>query len=272
MTVLSHPLNETLREANQNEHWLPLALTDIDARQSLAALVGDDQPILDRAAVFGNNLGADDPWVGPTLLFEKLVDLIALALIGPYAVGRRVPLAAIEAIQPLFADDGRPEALRLLPGPFACLPDDEAAQHALARPLDTAEALLSCLRERLVALSAPLVQSLARPARRGERTQWRGVVDKASSVAFQAGTQTGSEAAGIALAEALCDGREPLVGRPHFVPFEYRGIRRTHMVRNSCCQLFRVPNCRVCFTCPLTKARDRQRVWRQRYDERLARQ
>ncbi|MFW6346097.1 MAG: (2Fe-2S)-binding protein, partial [Halomonas sp.] len=264
--MVPHPLREILATANRHERWLPVILAEIDHEQSLATLVNDRERLLNWASAVGDRLGAEDARVGPTLLFESLVGLTALALIGPYFMARRLPLAGVAQIEPRFDPGNRPEELRLAPGPFACLPEDKAADHPLAIPVASSGELFARLREQLIVVSEPLVQAMARPARRGLRTQWRGVSDRVTNAAWYAGIQAGDETAGMALAEALCDGREPLLGRPNFRSFDYEGITHTHRVRNTCCQHFRLPTGRLCFTCPLTKAKDRDQFWRARYD------
>jgi FhuF-like iron-sulfur protein len=267
----SHPLSVLLCEANRNERWLPVTLADIDFGRDIASLMEEQETLLVWGRVIGEQLGAEDARVGPTLLFERLVNLVVLALIGPYMVARRVPLAGLERMQPEYSPDRRPEELTLVPGPFACLTGDAVAGHQDARPLASADELLTCLREQLIRANEPLVQVMARPSRRGLRTQWRCVTDKIATIAWYAGKQTGSEAAGLALAEALCIGREPLIGRSGFRTFEYDGVTHLHRVRNTCCQHYRIPGKQLCFTCPLVKPKDRDQFWRERYDEKRKR-
>lgn len=268
MIVNPHPLIDTLTGVNQHEHWLPLTLVDIDSRQSLAVLVEDNEGLLEWGLTIGERLGANDIRVGPTLLFERLVNLCVLALIGPYIMARRIPLAGLEHIQPDCILGQQPGQLYMSPVPFACLPEDPAAEHPLARRQASLDALLASLREQLIRISEPLVHVMARPSRRGLNTQWRCVTDKVASVAWYVGKQAGSETTGLALAEALCVGHKPLIGQPGFRTFEYDGVSHLHRVRNTCCQHYRVPGKRLCFTCPLIKPKDRDQFWRERYDEK----
>ncbi len=264
----SHPLATSVLEANRSEQWLPVILGDIDSGSDIATLVEEKEGLLEWGRAVGERLGARDTRVGPTLLFERLVNLCVLALIGPYLVARRIPLAGLEHLQPDCFSEQQPEQLYMSPVPFACLPEDAAAGDRHARPMASTDELLACLREQLIRVSEPLVQVMAQPSRRGLRTQWRCVTDKIATIAWYAGRQVGSETTGLALAEALCVGQEPLIGQPGFRTFEYEGVSHLHRVRNTCCQNYRISGKRLCFTCPLVKPKDRDQFWRERYDEK----
>lgn len=268
--MTADPIQKTLAGANRHDQWLPVAVSAINASESLAAQTGDGR-LAAWGRAFGESIGASDPRVGPTLLFEQLMRLIALSLIGPYIFARRVPLIESKGMQPVSCPELRATKMLLSPAPFACLPRDIAAGHGSAVKLDTSENLFSCLRERLVMVSEPLVHGMAQATKRGIRTQWRSASDMIVNMARNAGINCGNEAAGMALAERLCDGREPLIGRPGFRTFEYEGATYIHRVRNSCCQQFRVPERRLCLNCPLVKADQRENYWRQIYDERKTR-
>lgn len=261
-----HPLEAPLAEATRLEPWLSARLAPPVGSESLATLAAAPQRLAALARRLGATHGSQEAFVGATLLFERLAALSAMMRVYPCHLRARLPLAGPEALYVALAEDGEPSGIALSDHRFACLPDDPAATHPDACIVASAAALEERLRERLVASVEPLVHALARPAKRGLRTQWRGAADMVAIAAWCAGIDGGDERAGIQLAESLCDGREPLVGRAGFRPFDYNGQTYLHRVRNTCCQCYRVPEKGYCSTCPLPKPRERERRWQEHHE------
>ncbi|PWG63136.1 (2Fe-2S)-binding protein [Spiribacter halobius] len=263
-----HPLAEALAEATRAEPWLAARIAPGAGGESLAGLAADAGRLEDLAGRMAHTHGSDEVFVGATLLFERLAAIASMALAFPFYLRQRLPLAGPEALHVGFGADGEPDGITVTDAAFACPEGDPATGHADARVLPDAAALRALLRERLVTVVSPLVTALARPAKRGLRTQWRGAADMITIAAWCAGGAAGDEDGGIALAEALCEAGAPLVGQAGFRPFEHRGVVYRHRVRNTCCQRYRIPGKGYCFTCPLPKPAQRERRWHEHHEAR----
>lgn len=269
--MVEHPLAQTLVAARRLRSEPDIRLEAPGSGESLDALAQDPERIAELAHGFADVLGCDEPFVGATLVFERLVAALAMALVYPYYVGGRVPLAEAAEIAVDFGNTCEPVGVTLQAGRFACLAEDPAADHADAVAVGDTAALVTVLHERLTIVAEPLIRGFARPAKRGLRTQWRCTADMITNAAWLAGKDAGDEATGMRLAEALCNGSAPLIGRPGFRTFEFGGATHTHRVRTTCCQIYRLPGARFCVTCPLPKEPARQQRW-QELHERWSRQ
>jgi hypothetical protein len=254
--------------------WAPLAKTpEVLAEEgyiSLASLPDSDQCLVWLLTRLPKVWDSDDPRFGAAWLFEKTVEHTVSALLGCFVLHHRVPLAGPEAVWVAFDSDGVCSAPVFSDGSFACLEEDPQALDPRARPLESMDSLRDCLLQQLHDLYQPLAQVLARPARRGLRTQFRVVGDLAIVAGWWFARQNYGEAEGYRYAEMLGHGGSPLWGRAGFRDFNHRGRTFRHRIRNTCCLFFTCGERRYCFTCPLRSEADRQQRWADHFDARIA--
>lgn len=213
---------------------------------------------------------SEDPRFGAAWLFEKTVEHTVWVFVGSFAVHHRVPLVGPEAVWVAFDEDGTCSAPVMADTRFACLADDPHADHPQAEVLGSLEALRDRLLQQLHDIYLPLARVLAKPARRGLRTQLRVVADLAVVGGWWYASETWGQETGFRYGEMLGHGGPPLWGRDGFRTFPYRGHTFRHRVRNTCCLFYTRSERRFCFTCPLRSKADRQERWAQHFDARIA--
>lgn len=212
---------------------------------------------------------SDDPRFGAAWLFEKTVEHTVSALAGCFVLHHRVPLAGPREVWVDYDADGVCSAPGFTDPAFACLAGDPSAAHPDAVVVETVEQLTQRLLVQLHDLYRPLAEALARPARRGLRTQLRVVADLAIVAVWWFAREIRGEAEGFRYAELLGHGGPPLWGRAGFRDFPYRGRMFRHRVRNTCCLFYTRSENRYCFTCPLRSAENRNERWREHFDAQL---
>lgn len=237
---------------------------------SLVALAQADEKLSWLMARLPEVWDSDDPRFGAAWLFEKVVEHTVWAFSGSFALHKRVPLAGPDAVWVSFDKDGACSMPVIGDSRFACLPTDPEAGHRQARVVESLEELRDCLLQQLHDIYLPLGRVLARPARRGLRTQLRVVADLAVVGAWWYARQRYGEEVGFRYGEMLGHGGPPLWGRAGFRDFAHRGRIFRHRVRTTCCLFYTRSERRYCFTCPLRSEAERQQRWAEHFDARIA--
>jgi len=265
------PLARTLLsiEPEDGEPVPKLLQAHPDGYHSLAALASDADRLGWLLARLPRVWRSDDSRFPAAWLFEKTVAHTVIAFVGSFALHRRVPQADAYETLVSFDDAAGCHHSGLINASFACMPEDPDADHKDARVLNSEQALAENLLERLRQVYLPLAQALAKPARRGLRTQLRVVGDLALRAAWVIAGATSGEADGIRLAQLLGQGQPPLRGRHGFRDFTHRGRIFTHRVRATCCLFYTCGERRYCFTCPLPGQTERQQRWARYFDARI---
>lgn len=265
------PLARTLLsiEPEEGEPVPKLLQAPPDGYHSLSALANDPDRLGWLLARLPRVWQSDDPRFPAAWLFEKIVAHTIIAFVGSFALHRRVPQA--DAYETLVSFDHAANCNHsgLINACFACMPDDPDAGRKDARVLNSEQALAENLLERLHQVYLPLARALAKPARRGLRTQLRVVGDLAISAAWVIASAASGESEGIRLARLLGQGQPPLRGRHGFRDFTHRGRTFTHRVRATCCLFYTCGERRYCFTCPLPGQTERQQRWARYFDARI---
>ena len=146
------------------------------------------------------------------------------------------------------------EACEVVPGGFACLPDDPAASLPGAVVLPDEEAFHHELRTAAADQARPLIAALGPRLRRGPRALWGMVEDDLVSGIWHLGRASGEEEKGVATAARLLP--TPLSPFPAGAAF-----RRLHAAdgtsyptrtRAGCCLYYTVAPGEACATCPRT--------------------
>lgn len=254
------------------DHALAVELTEFppEGYRSLAELAQSDDLLHWLMARLPKVWDSDDPRFGAAWLFEKIVEHTVSTFVGCFVLHDRVPLAGPDSVWVTFDGDGVCSSPVFNDARFACLEGDPEALHPQATVLESIEALRDCLLQQLHDVYLPLAQVLARPARRGLRTQFRVIADLAIVAAWGFAREYYGEAEGYRYAEMLGHGGPPLWGRSGFRDFHHRGHTFRHRVRNTCCLFFTRQERRYCFTCPLRSEADRQQRWADHFDARIA--
>lgn len=173
---------------------------------------------------------------------------VSLLMSGPWYLKRRVP-----GIRPGDVRISRTaDAYAVVPGGFACLPDDPAAGLPGVRVLPDEDALRDELRQAVAAHVRPLLAAIGPRLRRGPRTLWGMVGDDLVSGIWHLGRSTGDEERGIREASELLPGP---VG-PFLGGAEFRRLTgsdgRSHATRTrlGCCLYYSIRPAEACGTCP----------------------
>ncbi|WP_070019809.1 hypothetical protein, partial [Streptomyces nanshensis] len=136
----------------------------------------------------GNSATGIRPDVVASRMLHRILWATCLLLSGPWYLERRVPRLGPSDVR----IGRRDEALQIVvPGGFACLPDDPAASLAGAHVLPDEEALRQELRTAAADQARPLIAALAQRARRGPRALWGMVEDDLVSGIWHLGRATG---------------------------------------------------------------------------------
>ncbi|MGP9832039.1 (2Fe-2S)-binding protein [Marinobacter sp. NSM] len=212
---------------------------------------------------------SEDPRFGAAWLFEKTVEHTVSALAGCFVLHHRVPLAGPRDIWVNYDADGVCSAPGFSDPAFACLASDASADHQDAVVVETVEQLGQRLLAQLHDLYRPLAETLARPARRGLRTQLKVVADLAIVAVWWFAREFRGEAEGFRYAEMLGHGGPPLWGKAGFRDFPHRGRVFRHRIRNTCCLFYTRRENRYCFTCPLRSKENRNERWGEHFDAQM---
>ncbi|WP_327292887.1 (2Fe-2S)-binding protein [Streptomyces sp. NBC_01198] len=183
---------------------------------------------------------------------------VCLLISGPWYLERRVPL-----LRPADVLLGPGGSVRVVPGPFACLPGDPAAGSGQARVLDCEEALGAELRRAVADHVRPLLGVLRPDLRRGTRALWGMVGDDLISGLWHLGRALGEEDHAADLATRLLPApTPPFPGGARFRPLPdgHPGPERLTRTRIGCCMHYTIRPEETCSTCPRLRAATRAPV------------
>lgn len=190
------------------------------------------------------------PDVVASRVLHRLLWSTCLLLSGPWYLERRVPRLRPEDVR----ISRRDEAWHVVPGGFACLPDDPAASLPGAVPVAGEDALHHELRTAAADQARPLIAALGPRLRRGPRALWGMVEDDLVSGIWHLGRATGEEEKAVAAAGELLPSPVP--------PFPAgAGFRRLRggdgtsyptRTRAGCCLYYAISPDEACATCPRT--------------------
>lgn len=182
---------------------------------------------------------------------------VSLLLSGPWYLERRVPRLSPSAVHIQL----RTADFAVVPGDFACLPDDPAATAAGALPVADEKALRAELRAAAVEHAHPMLTALAPQLRRGQRPLWGMVGDDLVSGIWYLGRMLGEEARAVRAATELLPG--PLAPFPGGADFRTLHDRtgQPHLTRTriGCCLYYAIRPDAACLTCPRTSDAERLR-------------
>ncbi|MEU2156178.1 (2Fe-2S)-binding protein [Streptomyces sp. NPDC019396] len=173
---------------------------------------------------------------------------VSLLMSGPWYLDRRVPrLRPADVRISLTTGD-----LAVVPGAFACLPEDPAAGLPGVRVLPHEEALRGELRASVVDLVRPLLAAMGPLLRRGPRALWGMVGDDLVSGIWYLGRVLGQEGHAVRAAGELLPGPlPPFPGGADFRRLAGRdGMSYPTRTRLGCCLYYTIRPAEACGTCP----------------------
>ncbi|MGW6455989.1 (2Fe-2S)-binding protein [Streptomyces sp. NPDC055078] len=182
---------------------------------------------------------------------------VCLLLSGPWYLERRVPRLRPSDVRVSRTSD----AYAVVPGGFACLPDDPAAGLPGARVLADEAALRDELRAAVADQVRPLLAAIGPRVRRGPRALWGMVTDDLISGIWYTGRMLGDEERAIAEVGELLPGPvPPLRGGAGFRRLAGRdGRSYPTRTRAGCCLFYTIRPAEACATCPRTSDAERVR-------------
>jgi hypothetical protein len=182
---------------------------------------------------------------------------VSLLMSGPWYLERRVPRIRPQDLRISLTAD----AYEIVPGTFACLPDDPAAELPGARVLPHAEALRAELRAAVADHVRPLLAAIGPQLRRGPRALWGMVGDDLVSGIWHLGSVLGQERGAVRAAGELLPGPvPPFPGGAGFRQLTGReGQSYTTRTRLGCCLYYTIRPAEACGTCPRTCDTERLR-------------
>lgn len=182
---------------------------------------------------------------------------VSLLMSGPWYLERRVPRIRPGDVR-ISLTTG---AYGIVPGGFACLPDDPAAELPGARMLPHEEALRAELRAAVADHVRPLLAAIGPRLRRGPRALWGMVGDDLVSGIWYLGRMLGQEQQAVRAAGELLPGPvPPFPGGAGFRQLTGReGQSYTTRTRLGCCLYYTIRPAEACGTCPRTCDTERLR-------------
>ncbi|WP_371750020.1 (2Fe-2S)-binding protein [Streptomyces sp. NBC_01283] len=173
---------------------------------------------------------------------------VSLLMSGAWHLERRVPRIHPEEVR-VHLETGEFE---IVPGSFACLPDDPAAGLPGTRVLADEESLRAELRAAVVAHMRPLLTAIGPRLRRGQRALWGMAGDDLISGIWYLGRMLGQEDEALCAVDALLPGPvEPFPGGAAFRNLTTRdGERHPTRTRLGCCLYYTIRAAEACGTCP----------------------
>lgn len=194
------------------------------------------------------------PDVVASRLLHRLLWSTCLLLSGPWYLEQRVPLLGPSDVR----ISRRDEACEVVPGAFACLPDDPAASLPGTHVLPDEEALRQELRTAAADQARPLIAALAQRVRRGPRALWGMVEDDLVSGVWHLGRATGEEDRAVAAAgDLLPEPVPPFPGGAGFRHLRGDGTSYPTRTRAGCCLFYAISPGEECATCPRLSDADR---------------
>lgn len=182
---------------------------------------------------------------------------VGLLMSGPWYLERRVPRIRPRDIR-ISLTTG---AFGIVPGGFACLPDDPAAGLPGVRVLPHEEALRAELRAAFADHMEPLLTAIGPQARRGPRALWGMAGDDLISGIWYLGRVLGEEERAVRTAGELLPGPvPPFPGGADFRRLAGRdGQAYPTRTRIGCCLYYTIRPAEACGTCPRTCDTERLR-------------
>jgi ferric iron reductase protein FhuF len=253
-TARSHPLAATLGRGKGRVHlgWhlgAALGATD-DPRWIPVTGLLDDARTLERALMaVGREVGSTRRDVQASLLLESYAWRLILPLAGALVAESRIPMPGSDGVALRLADDGLPDAIRLLQGRFVALPEDPDTEHPDADVVRDRSSFDLCFASVLIAHFEPFVQTLHSASGRSRRALWRTVADRTATALLYAGLACDRMATANVAAERTL-AHPPLDDPPRYTKI---GDRAVHL-RHGCCLWWRTAAATTCLTCPLRVA------------------
>ncbi len=195
--------------------------------------------------------------VAASRLLHHYLWSLCLLVSGPWYLARRVPRIRHED---LWLDPATGD-LALLPGAFACLPDDPAAGRPGVRTVAGEDELRAELRAAVAEHVEPVLAAFQRPLRRGQRALWGMATDDLVSGIWYLGRMLGEEDQAVRAATALLPGdTAPFPGAADFRRLTGTD-GRDHLTRTrlGCCLYYAIRPADTCLTCPRTCDAERVR-------------
>ncbi|MGW6023656.1 (2Fe-2S)-binding protein [Streptomyces sp. NPDC055099] len=182
---------------------------------------------------------------------------VSLLMSGAWYLERRVPRIRPQDVR-VHLETG---AFEIVPGSFACFPDDPAAGLPGTRVLPDEESLRVELRAAVVAHMQPLLSVIGPRLRRGQRALWGMAGDDLISGIWYLGRMLGQEDEALRAVDALLPGPvDPFPGGAAFRHLTTRdGERHPTRTRLGCCLYYTIPAAEACGTCPRVCDADRLR-------------
>ncbi|MGW4029598.1 iron-sulfur protein [Streptomyces sp. NPDC004838] len=180
-----------------------------------------------------------------------------LLIAGPWYLDRRVPRLSPEDVRVSRTTD----ALAVVPGGFACLPDDPAAGLPGVRVIADEETLRDELRAAVADHVRPLLAAMGPVLRRGPRALWGMVGDDLVSAVWYLGRMLDEEERAVREAGELLPGPvAPFLGGAGFRRLTGRdGRSYPTRTRMGCCLYYTIRPAQPCGTCPRTGDAERLR-------------
>jgi hypothetical protein len=179
------PLDEAFARVREVNSYLKVWVGEQDNLEHwpLASLCDPACPLLDEhLAIMAREYKTEDPDVLVRFYFNGVAYTLASAAVGAFAVHRRIPKLDLASLSLTIGTWGGPDSIVLGDGRFHCLPDDPAAEHADALPVENRDALRDLLREGLTALYAPMIAALRQRGRVGSRALWIAAAETCAGV------------------------------------------------------------------------------------------
>ena len=130
MREVNSYLQVRVGEQDNLEHW------------PLTSLCDPACPLLDEhLAIMAREYKTEDPEVLVRFYFNGVAYTLASVAVGAFMVDRRVPHLDLASLSLTIGSWGGPDSIVLSDTRFHCLPDDPAADHADALPVEDREAL-----------------------------------------------------------------------------------------------------------------------------------
>jgi hypothetical protein len=182
---------------------------------------------------------------------------ICLLMSGAWYLERRVPRIRPRDVR----IDLVTGEFEVVPGSFACLPDDPAARLPGVRVLMHEEALRAELRAAVADHIRPLLAAIGPQLRRGPRALWGMVGDDLISGIWYLGRMLGEEEQAMRSAGELLPGPiPPFPGGTDFRRLTGRdGQPYPTRTRLGCCLYYTIRPAEACITCPRTCDAERLR-------------
>ncbi|MGW7068993.1 (2Fe-2S)-binding protein [Streptomyces sp. NPDC054855] len=173
---------------------------------------------------------------------------VSLLMSGAWYLERRVPRIRPQDVR-VHLETG---AFEIVPGSFACFPDDPAAGLPGTRVLADEESLRVELRAAVVAHMQPLLSAIGPRLRRGQRALWGMAGDDLISGIWYLGRMLGQEDEALRAVDALLPGPvEPFPGGAAFRHLTTGdGGRHPTRTRLGCCLYYTLRAAEACGTCP----------------------